>query len=607
MSFLRSHLLLRLLSRITDEMAKRWRLATHDPVRIASLEKAAGVSPVVAQLMVARGIDDSEEARAFLDPKLTGLRDPELLPGVPQAADLLYESIRSEEAIVVYGDYDADGMTASAILLRCLRLLGAKVRSYVPHRIEEGYGLNTEAIERLAAQGTQTIVTVDCGIASLAEADRAQELGLKLIITDHHQMADRLPNAAAIVHPDLPGCDYPFTGLCGAAVAFKLAWALCQRATDTPPQRAHGEAKRVSEPMRRFLMQAVGLAAIGTVADVVPLIDENRILVRNGLNALRHFPVPGITELERVCQLTKKPELSSEDLGFSIAPRLNATGRLGQAELGVELLATTDPRRAAELADYIDELNETRKSVERSVLLAARKQAKQKFSPEDDPALVLADHDWHPGVIGIVAGKLAEQYHKPVVIIALDKLGVKPGTGSGRSIPGFNSHEAFISTSEHLESHGGHAAAAGLRIAESNLTAFRLDFCALVAERLGSDGQGGEIDIDAETPLASLTYQAVTQIERLAPFGHGNLRPTLCTSGVHLASPPRRMGAAGRHLSVELEQHGIKIRAVAFGEGDWEEPLKQAGGPLSIAFRPVINTFRGYSSVEVHLEDWKPT
>ena len=583
-------------------MAKRWRLATHDPVRIASLEKAAGVPPVVAQLLVARGIDDAEEARSFLEPKLTGLRDPELLPGIPQAADLLHESIRSEESIVVYGDYDADGMTASAILLRCLRLLGANVESYVPHRVEEGYGLNSEALERLAARGVQTVVTVDCGIASLAEADRAQELGLKLIITDHHQMADRLPNAAAIVHPGLPDSDYPFAGLCGAAVAFKLAWALCQRATDTPTD---GQPKRVTEPMRRFLMQAVGLAAIGTVADVVPLLDENRILVRNGLNALRHFPTPGVTELERVCQLTKKPELSSEDIGFSMAPRLNATGRLGQAELGVELLATTDPKRAAELADYIDELNETRKSVERSVLLAARKQAKHKFSPETDPALVLADHDWHPGVIGIVAGKLAEQYHKPVVIIALDKLGVKPGTGSGRSIPGFNLHEAFIATSEHLESHGGHAAAAGLRVTEANLDAFRIAFCDIAAERLGSDGQGGEITIDAETPLVSLTHQAVTQIERLGPFGHGNLRPTLCTSGVHLASPPRRMGAAGRHLSVELEQHGIKIRAVAFGEGDWEEPLKQVNGPLSIAFRPVINTFRGYRSVEVHLDDWK--
>ncbi|MEO1496155.1 MAG: single-stranded-DNA-specific exonuclease RecJ [Planctomycetota bacterium] len=580
-------------------MAKRWRVATHDPTRIAALERAAGLPTVVAQLLIARGIDDPDEARSFLEPKLTGLRDPLTLPGVEQACDVLLDSIAREEPIVVYGDYDADGMTAAAILLRCLRLLRGRVRFYVPHRMEEGYGLNAEALRTLAAEGALTIVTVDCGVASVAEADVARELGLRLVVTDHHQMADRLPNAAAIVHPGLPGADYPFTGLCGAAVAFKLAWALCQRSCD---ERSGG---RVTEPMRKMLMQAVGLAAIGSVADVVPLVDENRILVRNGLNALRHSPAAGVKELERVAKLGKKPELSGEDLGFAIAPRLNAAGRLGQAELGVELLSTDDPARAAELAEYVDELNEQRKTVERSVLLAARKQAKERFDPTHDPALVLADRGWHAGVVGIVAGKLAEQYHKPVVVVSLDKLGAKPGTGSGRSIPGFDLHAAFATAGEHLVSHGGHAAAAGLKIDERNLDAFRIDFCAHAAQQLGPDGQSGELTIDAEAPLASLTHQTVSQIERLAPFGHGNRRPTLCTTGVRLAAPPRRMGG-GRHLSVDLEQHGVKLRAVAFGEGDWEEELAKTNGPLEIAFQPVINTFRGYRSVEMHLADWKP-
>ena len=581
-------------------MAKRWRIAAHDPGRISALEKSAGVPSVVAQLLVARGIEDPQAVRDFLDPKLTGLRDPLELPGVPQATEVIGRSIQAGEPIVVYGDYDADGMTAAAILMRCLRLLGADVRFYVPHRIEEGYGLNHDALRTLAARGARTVVTVDCGVASLAEADTAKELGLNLVITDHHKMAERLPDAAAIVHPGLPLGDgaagYPFTGLCGAAVAFKLAWALCQNAS---------QAKRVSEPMRRFLMQAVGLAAIGTVADVVPLVDENRILVRNGLGALRHNPTPGFKELERVGQLTKKPELGGEDLAFAIAPRLNAAGRLGQAELGVELLTTDDAARATELADYSDELNETRKSVERSVLLSARKQAKQLYDPDNDPALVLAGHDWHPGVIGIVAGKLAEQHHKPVVVVSLDKQGVKPGIGSGRSIPGFDLHHAFAAAGEHLESHGGHAAAAGLRVKESNLDAFRIDFCAHAASQLGSEGNGAELAIDAETALSALTHQTVCQIERLAPFGHGNQRPTLCASDVRLASAPRRMGGAGRHLSVDLEQHGVKLRAVAFGAGDWEDSLQQVNGPLSVAFRPVINTFRGYRTVEVHLEDWR--
>lgn len=587
-------------------MAKRWRIAPHDPARIAELEKSAGVPPVVAQLLVARGIDDPEQAKAFLEPKLTGLRDPELLPGVPEAAVQVTAAIAAGEKIAIYGDYDADGMTSASILMRCLRLLHADVRFYVPHRIEEGYGLNDEALRTLAGQGVRTVITVDCGIASLDEAETARELGLRLIITDHHKMAERLPDAAAIVHPQLPAADggsYPFHGLCGAAVAFKLAWALCQRASTA----SSGEkGQRVGAPMRKFLLQATGIAAIGTVADVVPLVDENRILVRHGLAALRHSPVLGFSELEKVAQLTKKPELQGEDLGFSIAPRLNAAGRLGQAELGVELLTTEDPARAEELAKYIDELNETRKSVERSVTLAARKQAKERFNPETDPALVLADRDWHAGVIGIVAGKLAEQYGKPVVIVALDKLGSKPGTGSGRSVPGFDLHAAFAAAGEHLESHGGHAAAAGLRVQEAKLDAFRIDFCAAAAEQLGEQGSLVEIPIDGEAILSSLTQQTVGQIERLAPFGHGNQRPTLCATNVTLAGPPRRMGGAGRHLSVDLIQAGVKLRAVAFGAGDREDELLRLDGPIEVAFRPVINTFRGYSSVEMHLTDWKP-
>lgn len=594
-------------------MGKRWRIAAHDPARIADLEKSAGVPSVVAQLLVARGIEDPDAVREFLEPKLTGLRDPELLPGVSQAADEITAAIAAGEKIAIYGDYDADGMTSASILLRCLRLLGADVRFYVPHRIEEGYGLNHEALRTLANEGVRTVITVDCGIASLDEADTARELSLRLIITDHHKMADRLPDAAAIVHPQLPMADggfYPFHGLCGAAVAFKLAWALCQRESDgDQPEKNAGApesgAKRVSPRMRTFLLQATGLAAIGTVADVVPLIDENRILVRHGLAALRHTPTVGFAELEKVAQLTKKPQLEGEDLGFSIAPRLNAAGRLGQAELGVELLTTEDPTRAAELARYVDELNETRKSVERSVTLAARKQAKERFHPESDPALVLADRDWHPGVIGIVAGKLAEQYGKPVVIVALDKLGTKPATASGRSVPGFDLHAAFAAATEHLVSHGGHAAAAGLKVEETKLDAFRIDFCAHAARVLGEDGASVEIAIDGEAALASLTQQTVGQIERLAPFGHGNQRPTLCATGVRLVGPPRKMGAAGRHLSVDLEQHGVKLRAVAFGAGDREEELLRIDGPIEIAFRPVINTFRGYRSVEMHLTDWK--
>ena len=266
-------------------MRKQWRIRPHDSERIAAFERAARVPAVIAQLLLCRGINDPDRAREFLEPKLTALRDPESLPGMTAAADALAKSIAEKRRIVIYGDYDVDGVSATAILWRCLTLLGADVGFYVPHRLEEGYGLNHEAIETLAQQGAKTIVTVDCGVSAVAEAETAQRLGLELIITDHHLIGASLPVAAAIVHPALPGSSYPFAGLSGAGVAFKLAWAVCQRAS---------QAKRVNPAMREFLMQAVALAALGTVADVVPLVDENRVLVHHGLESLKQRPLLGM-------------------------------------------------------------------------------------------------------------------------------------------------------------------------------------------------------------------------------------------------------------------------------------------------------------------------
>jgi single-stranded-DNA-specific exonuclease len=601
-------------------MPKRWRIASHDPARVAALQNAANIPSVVAQLLIGRGICDVDGARRFLDVKLSGLRDPEELPGAVQAAELIHKAVRAGRRITVYGDYDADGVTASAILLLCLKQLGAKADSYIPSRIDEGYGLNHEALRTIAAQGGDVVVTVDCGITSIAEANTARELGLTLIITDHHlpevgqssrdlpeQDSDhkgdsigtasaRLPHCAAIVHPGLPGSTYPFPGLCGAAVSLKLAWALCQQAS---------EAKRVTQGMQKFLMRAVGLAAIGTVADVVPLIDENRILVRHGLNCLRHYPTPGITALEKVTRLDKKRELDCEDIGFTIGPRLNAAGRLGQAQLALELLTTDSTERAESLAKYIHDLNDQRKTLERSVYKAANKLAQDAGDPLSMPALVLAGRGWHSGVIGIVAGRLAEHYHRPTILISLDELGAKPGMGSGRSAGGFDLHAGLTACSHHLLGHGGHQAAAGLTIQESSIEPFRRDFCARAERIISQEERIAEIFVDAETPLTALTHQTVRQIESLAPFGHGNERPMLCTTDVRLAEPPRRIGETGHHLSLRLEQHGVAIRAVAFGGGDWEDDLNKASGPLSVAFKPIINSFRGRVTVEMQLADWR--
>jgi single-stranded-DNA-specific exonuclease len=576
-------------------MPKHWRIVSHDADAVQRLQRATGLPALVAHLLVSRDID-ADQATGFLNPKLTDLRPPEQLPGVEDAIRRVAAAAADGRRIVIYGDYDADGITGTAILFRCLRLLSADVHYYIPNRLDEGYGLNNDAVQKLAGEGTSLLVTVDCGIASLEQARLAKQLGLELIITDHHAMADALPEADAIVHPALPGHDYPFAGLCGAGVAFKLAWAICQHVC---------RAKRVSPQLRQFLLQAVGLAAIGTVADVVPLLDENRVLVHHGLMSLRHHPVLGGEQLARQAGLHDKPEWASEDIAFTLAPRINAAGRLGQATLAVELLTTENQQRASSLVEYICELNKSRDSLERSVYRAANQQAVAAMDAGEDAALVLAGHGWHPGVIGIVAGRLAEKYHRPVLLVALDQSGVKPGQGSARSVPGLNLVDGLASCQAQLVSYGGHAAAAGFKVHEARIEAFRDEFCQFASENTDGNARVAELRIEAEVPFSILTLDAVQQVERLAPFGQANPRPVLCTSSIELATPPRAIGSGGRHLAMELAQHGIRLRGVAFGRGEWSEKLSEEQGPLALAYRPVINTFRGRRSVELHIDDWR--
>jgi single-stranded-DNA-specific exonuclease len=576
---------------------KRWHIRPHDRAAVARLEREAGVPSIVAALLVARGVTDPADVKAFLDGTLADLRDPETLPGVPEAADRILAATRAGRRIVVYGDYDADGMCATAILMSCLEALDAQAAWYVPDRFEEGYGLNAAAIETLAAGGAGLVVTVDCGIASVAEANRARELGLELIVTDHHSLADALPAADVLVHPRLPGTAYPFGELCGAGVALKLAWAIATRAAG---------AKRVTPRLREVLLRGIGLAALGTVADVVPLLDENRIFVRHGLECLRQRGGPGIARLIELAGLAEKSALDAEDVAFRLAPRLNAAGRLGQAARGIELLTTADAARAVTLADYLHELNSQRESEERSIQLAATKQARERFDPEADAALVLADRGWHAGVIGIVAGRLAERFHRPVVMIAQDAHQGRPAIGSVRSVPGFDVHAALVACRDLLVTCGGHAAAAGLRIEDANIAAFRTAFCGEVDRRLPVALRRAQVTIDGETSLGGLTLDAVEQVERLAPFGQANRRPVLCASAVSLAEPPRTIGAGGKHLAMQLVQHGRKVRGVAFGAAEWLPHLPSPGQPFHVAFKPKINEYRGRRTAEVEVIDWRP-
>lgn len=579
-------------------VAKSWHLLPHDRVGIERLGAALRLPPIVAQLLLNRGLSDPEAARRFLDAPLNGLHPPDRLPGVAEAADRLLQAVRDKRRICVYGDYDVDGTTGTAILWQALHLVGGSADFYVPHRLEEGYGLNVLALQQIAATGATVVVTVDCGIAAVAEAEEARRLGLELIITDHHELKEHLPAAAALVHPRLPGTSYPFGGLSGAGVAFKLAWALCQR---------YCGGERVTERFREFLLDSVALTAMGLIADVVPLHDENRIFVRHGLARLQQAPTPGLKALLDAAGLGDKQVLCADDVSFKLAPRLNAVGRLGSARLVIELLTTTSPLRAASLARYLEGQNVQRQVFERQILARARELV-DNDGLDGTPALILADAEWHPGIVGIVASRLVDLYTRPVLLIALRKERDDCpliGQGSGRSVPGFPLHEALQACGDHLISHGGHAAAAGFKIRPELIEVFRQRFCAYAAEYFQVSPHTPRLLIDAEVPLSTLTTNLVQDLSHLEPYGTDNRRPLFLAAGLHVVGEPTRVGGGERHLSFRVRQQGTNLRAIAFGMADRAEELMSAGGACCLVFTPRVNDWQGFRRVDLEVVDFQ--
>jgi single-stranded-DNA-specific exonuclease len=580
---------------------KTWHLLPHDADAVGRLSAGLNIPAIVAQLLLNRGLAEPELARRFLEMPLNGLHPPERLPGVAAAAELLHAAVRAGRRICVYGDYDVDGITGTALLWQVLRLAGATdVDFYVPHRLEEGYGLNPTALRQIAAGGASVVVTVDCGIASVEEAEEARRLGLELIITDHHEPKAQLPDAAVLVHPRLPDRSYPFAGLSGAAVAFKVAWALAQRVCGSD---------KVTPRFRDFLLDGLALAALGIVADVVPLHDENRILVRHGLNRLRKAPSPGLRALVHAAGINGTGDVKASDVGYRLAPRLNAAGRLGCARLVVELLTTPSQEKATDLVRFLEEQNQKRQQLERRILSEARAMVADG-GLDGAPALVLAHPEWHAGVIGIVAGRLADQYARPVLMIALrmeDGDG-RPtfGQGSGRSVPGFPLHEALSACSDHLLSHGGHMAAAGFKIRPELIDPFRERFCAVAAEHFPSGPPAPRLVIDAEVPLSALTHGLLQDLDRLEPYGSANTRPLFLAGGLEILGTPRRIGGGERHLTFRVRQQETAMRTVAFGMGDRLEELMSAGGRCCLVFTPRINEWQGYRSVELEVADFQP-
>lgn len=570
---------------------RRWNLAEWNPAA-QELARRLRTSPLVAQILLNRGLSDPKECAEFLRPSLKSLYDPVLIPNLPLAAERLARAIHDREKIVIYGDYDVDGITATAILWHAIRLLGSQADYYIPHRLEEGYGLNAEAIAQICDGGARLIVSVDCGITAVEPALVAAERGVDLIITDHHEMHDQLPRCFAIVHPRLPhdGPAYPNPHLCGAGIAFKLAWAVGQEL---------GGGRRVSDAFRDFLVEATALAALGTIADVVPLIGENRVLAHFGLGGLKASKLKGIRALIRSAGLDGQ-NLDSYHVGFLLAPRLNACGRLGHANLAVKMLTEADESQANEIAAYLERQNRARQSMERKILDEAVAQIRQLgFDRDENRAIVLGAESWHAGVIGIVASRIVDLYHRPAIMVSL---GGALAQGSGRSISGFHLARALEACEQYLEGFGGHEMAAGLKLRAEKFADFRRAFLDHANRTIQPDMLVPQLFIDCEAELSHMSQALVDELKRLGPFGHGNRRPLLCCRGLTLAGPPRRVGKTGDHLQLFVRQGSSHMKCIAFGAGAIFDKLRE-GMTIDLAVEPQINQYNGRASIELAVKD----
>jgi single-stranded-DNA-specific exonuclease len=583
----------------------RWRLrSTHGAVNAGAVDNLARDLPVpalLARLLVQRGFQASDAARHFFEPKLADLHDPALLPGAVRAAERLARAVRDKQRIVIYGDYDVDGITASAILYHMLTTAGATVECYVPHRVEEGYGLNAEAIQKLAGADPErppVIVSVDCGVTAVEPARLAKSLNVDLIITDHHEFdATHLPDAYAIVHPRLPApgaAPYPFTDLCGAGVAFKVAWQFA---------RAHTGVEKLPSPFKELLVDLLAFASLGTISDIVPLVGENRVITMFGLQRIKKTRFQGLNALIDASSL-RDEKIDSYGVGFKLGPRLNASGRMDHASRAVELFTTADLARSVELAHFLTGENVKRRAAEKLIFDEARTMVIDKgYDQPECRAIVVGKAEWHQGVIGIVASRLVEEFARPAIVFRFDSDSGE-AHGSARSVDGVSIHDALSQCSSFLDRFGGHAMAAGMHLKLNRLDDFRSAFVGVVNQRLAVEDLVSTLDIDAECSLAQITGDFVKQMEKLAPFGRENPAPVFCVRDVEVVGRANRMGNNGTHLSVQLRDANKTVRAVGWSMGDHAARLVQ-GVRLDIAFEAKLNTWNGISKAELEIQDFR--
>ncbi len=579
------------LPNATPALNRIWRFREMDEARADTLARDLGWSALAARILATRGLADEKSVHDFLNPALGMLHDPFLMDGMTPAVERIARAVRQGEPIAVYGDYDVDGLTATALLIRFFRFIGVEVIPYIPHRLDEGYGMSCDGVDSLRERGVRLIVTVDNGISCAEQVAHATRHGMDVVITDHHQPGDMLPEAVALVNPNRPECPYPFKELSGCGVAFKLAHALL-RHLERPPEEA-----------KPFLFSLFDLVALGTIADVMTLQGENRVLSHFGLKELERTRKAGLKALIQLLNLNGKP-FTTETVGYLIGPRLNAAGRTGNAGDALELLLVEDETRARELARYLDELNQERRSLEVDVLTEALDQVAQDASLLDDTVLIVAGEGWHQGVVGIVASRLVDRFGHPAIVLSIEG---EVARGSARSVNGFDIHTALGACADLFIEYGGHTLAAGVTLPAERLALFRERLNLEAANRTTEAQMAPTLEIDCAATPYELNETFLAEIERLRPFGNGNPAPCVALLGCELLQRP--LFISGRHLKLFLARSGGSsepLTAMWFNcpYGPEEiDALLAVNGRLDLAGFARLNTWNGVQSVEFTVRD----
>jgi single-stranded-DNA-specific exonuclease len=566
---------------LKNQVHKRWEIKLRKDLVQYSFDPELAISPLMAHILHNRGIMDSKEARTFLHPVLSDLPDPLEMKDMDKAVLRIGKAIRAKEKIMIFGDYDVDGTSATALLLFFLRGLGSQVDYHIPNRLKEGYGLSIEALKKAKASGSSLFITTDCGISNHKEVFWAQENGIDVIITDHHEVPEKLPCALAVLNPKQKNCPYPFKELAGVGVAFNLIIAL------RTALRQDGFFQGKEEPN---LKEYLDLVALGTVSDIVPLTGVNRILTRYGLQQIAQSTRPGILALRKIAEIPEDA-VDTIMISFRLAPRINAAGRLGDAREVVDLFTTTDEKEAQTIASHLDEMNSRRQRIEEKIHLDAKGMI--DFT-EGKKSLVLASPEWHPGVIGIVASRLTEEFQRPTILISL---GDHLGKGSGRSFHPFSLYQGLAACQSWLEEFGGHEQAAGLVIRPECIPEFAKAFEEIVSARLAGEDLIPRLSIDALTRLEEVDESFMAELDSLSPFGAGNPEPILGIEGLKVLDS--RLVGRG-HLRLRIQEGCLTREAIGFRMGSWH-PL--SGERMRLAFSPQINTFQGRRNLQLKIVD----